>query len=134
MIIIITLFFLSLAVIVVMVGWKLILLRALKLSLVDGVEKELHGKFYEIAHLWWDVLRSKYWVRARAFVLAIFYLVAHEVLRLSLIAGQKLRVRLSKWHDMVKGKGVIRHKGSVSFFLRDIAEHKKNVQSESQKS
>lgn len=132
MFIIITLFFLSLAIIVVMVGWKLISLRALKLSLVEGVEKDLHGKFYEMVHTWWDIVRARYWVRVRAFSLALFYLAAHEVLRFTLKIGQKLKVRLHVWHDMVKGKGVIKNKGSASFFLRDIAEHKKTITSERQ--
>lgn len=130
MFIIITLFYLSLATIIAMVGWKLVSLRSLKLSLVEGIEKELHGKFYEIAHLWWDIFRTKYWARARVLALSLFYIAAHEVLRFVLLVGQKLKVRLSKWHDMVKGKGVIKNKGSASFFLRDIAEHKKNIKSE----
>lgn len=132
MFIIITLFYLSLATIVIMVGWKLVSLRTLKLSLIEGIEKELHGKFYEMVHEWWDIFRTKYWVRLRAFGLALFYLCAHEVLRFSLIVGQKLKVRLHKWHDMVKGKGVIKNRGSASFFLRDIAEHKKTIVSERQ--
>lgn len=127
MFIIITLFFLSLATIVVMMGWKLISLRALKLSLVEGVEKELHWKFYEMVNVWWEIFRTKYWVRIRAFALSLFYLAAHEVLRFALKIGQKVKVRLHVWHDMVKGKGVIKNKGSVSFFLRDIAEHKKQL-------
>lgn len=130
MFIIITLFFLSLATIVVMVGLKLVSIRTLKLSLVEGVEKELHGKFYEMVHAWWDIFCTKYWVRIRAIALALFYLAAHEVLRFTLKIGQKAKVRLHVWHDMVKGKGVVKNKGSVSFFLRDIAEHKKTIQSE----
>jgi hypothetical protein len=130
MFIIITLFYLSLVTIAGMVGWKIVSLRSLKLSLVEGIESELHGKFYDIAHMWWDVFRDTYWARARAFALTVFYVVAHEVLRVALIVGQKLRRRLSTWLDMVKGKGVIKNKGSASFFLRNIAEHKKIIKSE----
>ena len=134
MFIIITLFYLSLTTIIVMVGWKLISLRTLKLSLIEGVEKELHGKFYEMVHGWWDIFRAKYWVRFRALALALFYFAAHEVLLLALKVGQKIKVRLHVWHDMVKGKGIVKSKGSVSFFLRDIAEHKKAMkESEGQK-
>lgn len=134
MTIIITLFYGSLAVIIAMIGWKIVSLRSLKLSLIEGIEKELHGKFYEIAHAWWDLFLTKYWARARVFLIALFYTIAHEAIRLALRVGQKVKVRLHKWHDMVKGKGVIKSKGSVSFFLQDIAEHKKTIQSENQKS
>ena len=127
MFIIITLFYLSLVTIVGMVGWKFISLRSLKLSLVEGIEHELHGKFYDIAHMWWDVFLSKYWARARASALAIFYIVAHEVLRATLLIGQRIRRRLSVWLDMVKGKGGIKNKGSASFFLRDVAEYKREL-------
>ena len=117
-------------VIVGMVVWKLISLRELKLSLIEGVEKELHGKLYEAIHVWWRVVVEKYAAQARAFLVALFYTVAHEVLHLTLILGQKLKARHSKWFDMVKGKGAIHKKGSVSFFLRDVAEYKKSIKSE----
>lgn len=134
MAIIFTLFYGSLAIIITMIGWKIVSLRSLKLSLIEGIEKELHGKFYDIAHAWWDTFRLEYWARVRVFAVALFYTIAHEAIRLALLVGQKFKVRLHKWHDMVKGKGVIKNKGSVSFFLQDIAEHKKSMQSESQKS
>lgn len=127
MTIIITLFYGSLAIIVAMIGWKLVSLRSLKLSLIEGIEKELHGKFYEMVHEWWRVFHERYWTRAKIAAMNLFYLAAHEVLRYALKIGQKLKARLHVWHDMVKGKGVIKNKGSVSFFLRDIAEHKKTI-------
>lgn len=130
MTIIITLFYGSLVIIVAMIGWKLVSLRSIKLSLIEGIEKELHGKFYEIVHSWWNTFRIKYWAHARAVVVAVFYLVAHEVLRFALKIGQKIKSRLHVWHDMVKGKGVIKNKGSVSFFLQDVAKYKKSIQSE----
>ena len=128
MLIIITLFYLSLATIVGMVSWKLVTLRNLKLSLVEGVEKELHGKLYETIHYAWYVFRVVVLVRIRKFALAMFYTAAHEALHFTELVGQKLKERHGKWFDMVKGKGVIRKKGAVSFFLRDVAEYKKSIQ------
>lgn len=127
MIVIITLFYLSLATIAGMIAWKLVSLRALKLSLIEGIEKELHGKLYEAIHRAWHVFRIEVLARIRVFALALFYTVAHEALHLSFVAGQKLRIRHRKWFDMVEGKGVIRKKGSVSFFLQDVAEYKKQL-------
>jgi len=127
MIIITTLFYLSLATITVMVGWKLLKLRALKLSLIEGIENELHNKLYKKIHEFWNIFREKYLVRARLFLLALFYVVAHWVLNKTLIAGQKLRERHKKWFDMVKGKGVVGKKEMSSFFLRNVAEYKKSL-------
>ncbi|KKS27507.1 MAG: hypothetical protein UU88_C0005G0012 [Parcubacteria group bacterium GW2011_GWC1_42_11] len=128
MTVIIALFYLSLATIVGMVLWKLVSLRNLKLSLVEGVEKELHGKFYEKIHSMWHVFRVKVLVRVRMLMLSIFYIAAHEVLHFTELIGKKLKERHGKWFDMVKGKGVIKKKGSVSFFLKDVAEYKKSIQ------
>jgi len=128
MIVIITLFYLSLVTIIGMVSWKLVSLRGLKLSLVEGVEKELHGKLYETIHFAWHMFRVRVVARVRATALDLFYAGAHEVLHFTELVGQKLKERHSKWFDMVKGKGVIRKKGSASFFLRDVAEYKKSIQ------
>lgn len=128
MLVIITLFYLSLATIVGMVLWKLVSLRNIKLSLVEGVEKELHGKFYEKIHSMWHVFRVKVLVRVHTLTLSIFYIAAHEVLHFTELIGKKLKERHGKWFDMVKGKGVIKKKGSVSFFLQDVAEYKKSIQ------
>jgi len=128
MLVIITLFYLSLATIVGMVLWKLVSLRNIKLSLVEGVEKELHGKFYEKIHSMWHVFRIKVLVRVHTLTLSIFYIAAHEVLHFTELLGKKLKERHGKWFDMVKGKGVIKKKGSVSFFLQDVAEYKKSIQ------
>ncbi|MDD5152429.1 MAG: hypothetical protein PHS95_00285 [Candidatus Pacebacteria bacterium] len=127
MIVIITLFYLSLATITVMVGWKLMKLRALKLSLIEGIEKEFHNKLYKKMHELWNIFRDKYLLRARIFFLAVFYAVAHWMLRTTLIAGQKIQARHRKWFDMVKGKGVVGEKGRSSFFLKDVAEYKKSL-------
>ena len=127
MAVIITLFYLSLATIIVMVSWKLVTLRELKLSLIEGSEKEIHGKLFEMIHYVWRIFRVNVLSRIRTFTLALFYTIAHEVLRFVGIVGQKLKTRHSKWFDMVEGKGVLRKKGSVSFFLRDMAEYKKSI-------
>lgn len=131
MLYIIILFYLSLATIIIMVGWKLVSLRKLKLSLIEGVEKEFHGKFYEISHRLWYALRVKYFTQIRTLIVQIFYVIAHEILRVVGIWGQKLKERHSKWFDMVKGKGEVNNKnGSVSFFLQDVSEYKKSIKSE----
>ena len=127
MLIIVILFYLSLATIILMVAWKLVSLRELKLSLVEGFEKEFHGKFYEMVHVWWYEFRVTYVARARTLALSLFYTIAHEMLRVVGVWGQKLKQRHSKWFDMVKGKGVVKKKGSVSFFLQDVAEYKKSL-------
>lgn len=127
MIAIITLFYLSLLTITGMVLWKLVSLRALKLSLIEGIEKELHGKLYDTVHEWWHIVSVKYLARVHVFMVALFYTIAHEVLHFTLILGQKLKARHSKWFDLVKGKGAIHKKGAVSFFLRDVAEYKKSL-------
>ncbi len=127
MIAIITLFYLSLMIIVGMIVWKLVSLRELKLSLIEGIENELHGKLYDTMHTLWRTISEKYLVQARAFLVTLFYAIAHEVLRLTLVLGQKMKSRHSKWFDMVKGKGSIHKKGAVSFFLRDVAEYKKSL-------
>ncbi len=134
MIIIITLFYASLLTIVVMVSWKLVVLRKLKLSLIEGAEKELHGKFYEMVHELWHVFRAKVLDRVRVFAISVFFTVAHEVLHFAGIMGAKLKERHSKWFDMVKGKGVINKKGSASFFLRSVAEYKESTESKESKS
>ncbi len=127
MIVIITLFYLSLATIILMVLWKLVSIRELKLSLIEGVEREFHIKFYKVVHEMWYVFLVPYLVHARAVVLALFFTIAHEALRVTSVWGVKLKARHSKLFDMVKGKGVIKNKGSASFFLRDVAEYKKSL-------
>ncbi len=127
MIIIITLFYASLLIIVFMVSWKLVLLRNLKLSLIEGAEKGLHGKFYEMVHEIWHIFHVKVLARARVFATSVFFTVAHEILHFAGVMGAKLKERHSKWFDMVKGKGIIKKKGSASFFLRDVAEYKESI-------
>ncbi len=127
MIVLIILFYISLLTIIGMVVWKLIVLHELKLSFIEGAENDLHGKFYERVHELWHTFSTTHLRRARAFALMVLYTALHEVFRVTLIIGQKIKVRHSKWHDIVKGKGAIHKKGSVSFFLRDVAEYKKTL-------
>ncbi len=127
MIVIITLFYFSLLTIILMVLWKLVSIRELKFSLIEGIEKEFHGKFNRVVHEVWYVFFVPYLVRVRAFVLALFFTIAHEVLRITSVWGEKLKARHSKLFDMVKGKGVIKKKGSASFFLRDVADFKNQL-------
>ncbi|MDO8604298.1 MAG: hypothetical protein Q7K40_02780 [bacterium] len=128
MFIIITLFYLSLATIIAMVSWKLVTIRGVNLSPLEGVEKELHGKLHETIHRGWYVLKAQVLVRVSKLVLSGFYTGAHAVLHFTELVGQKLKARHGKWFDMVKGKGVNSKKGSASFFLKDVAEYKKSIQ------
>lgn len=131
--IIIALFYLSLITIVGMVSWKLVSLRKLKLSLIAGaVEKELHSDLYEATARGWHLVRTKYLVKVRIFAVELFYTIAKKVLRFTSGLIHKLQARHGKWYDMVKGKGVLKKKGSVSFFLQDVAEYKKSIKSEGQ--
>lgn len=114
-----------------MVGWKLISLRKLKLSVVAGtVEKELHSNLYEIIERAWHIFRTKYVSRAREFVLAIFFTIARKILHFTAVQIHRFQARHAKWYDMVKGKGTLKKKGSVSFFLQDVAEYKKSIRDE----
>jgi len=133
MTIIITLFYSSLLTIVGTVVWKLVVLRASKLSLIEGIERDLYSKLHGSLHGGWRILREKYLSRVASFAVALFYTVAHEVLRYTLIWGQKLKARHRKLFDMVKGKGIVRKKGSVSFFLQDVAEYKKSMRTGGEK-
>lgn len=115
-----------------MVSWKLVSLRKVKLTLVEGsVEKELHSNLYQSLERGWYVFRSVYLVHAKAYAMTLFYAAAKKVLGWVLRVTQKVQEKHGKWYDMVKGKGVIKKKGSVSFFLKDVAEYKKSIKSES---
>ncbi len=124
---IITLFYTALSVIVGMVIWKLIFLRELKLSLIEGIEKELHHKFYEVIHAWWHIVLAKFILPAGNFIIGIFYISVRWIINRALISSHKLRIRLAKWSDMVKGKGVVHGNSSASVFLNTIAEYKKQI-------
>lgn len=129
MFIVTTLFYLSLITIVGMVGLKLITLRKHKVSLPAGtVEEEFHSNVYQSFEGGWHIFRTKYLVRVRAFALDLFYMGAKEVLRFTSGLIHRLQARHGKLYDMVKGRGVLKKKGSVSFFLQDVAEYKKSLQ------
>lgn len=123
--ILISMFSLSLAICVGMIARKLISLRKLKLSLVESIDRELYMKLSGKAHEFGHVLNTRYYVPFRAFVRTLFFFVAHHVLHGGLIIGGKIKTRHIKWYNIVKGKGVIKQKGAVSFFLQDVAEHKR---------
>lgn len=110
-----------------MVGWKIVSIREHKVSLIEGVEKEIHSNVHKTMNDWWHLFRTKYLVKARALALTLFYAGAHYILHFVEVLGNRLKERHRKWFDMVKGKGVIHKKGSVSLHLRDISEYKKQL-------
>ena len=60
--------------------------------------------------------------------LANFFHRTAKVLELLFIKmADKLERRFSKLGDMIRGKQVARNRGSVSFFLKNIEKHKKNL-------
>lgn len=125
--IIITFFYLSLAMIVGMLSFKLMSLRKLNLSVIEAVERELYRNLYARVSETTKVLRQRYYVPLRALSRALFFYGAHRVLHAALIVGNKIKARHSKWYNMVKGRGVIRQKGSVSFFLQNVTDYKKTM-------
>ncbi len=82
---------------------------------------------YETIHGGWHAFRVQVLARVRTHILAVFYTIAHVLLHVTELVGKKLKERHGKWFDMVKGKGVVKKKGSVSFFLQDVAEYKKSI-------
>lgn len=124
MIVIIILFYCSLAVVVAMVIKKLFEIRELKLSVIEGIEKEFQGKLYELVHDFWYDFRIKILARSRVIAIQTLRIVEHAVIGFIIKVGDRLRKRHRKLYDMVKGKGVIKNKGSVSFFLKEVSEYK----------
>ena len=127
MIIIITLFYFSLATIILMVLWKLVSIRELRISLIEGLEKEFHGKIYEKVHELWHLFFVRQLAYIRAVIVVFLFTIVHETLRIAEVLGERLKVRHRKIFDLVKGKGVISKKGSASFFLSDVAKYKKSI-------
>lgn len=125
MTVIIILFYLSLAVVVALVIKKLLEIRALKLSVIEGIEKEFHGKFYELVHDFWYGFRIKVVARTREVLLHVLRVVEHAVLGLVIRTADKLKRRHRKLYNMVKGEGEIRPTGSASSFLKDISGYRK---------
>ena len=125
--IIIVLFYSSLIFIMAMIAWKLLATRKFKPSLVVGiVEEELHGKFHAGIYSVWGIL-EKFLLCMRVFFLIYFYKFARIALHRALIIEQKLKMLLSKWYFMIKGKGVIQEHKTASLFLRNMAEYKKQI-------
>ena len=124
MIVIITLFYISLVVIVGMIAWKLVEIREVKMSLIEGIEKDLHGKLYEVTHAVWHKIRDDYGVRAKHFFLMVYVALERTAFRVAVKLVKKLQVRQGKLYDMVQGKGVIKNKGSVSFFLKEVSSYR----------
>ena len=130
MIVIITLFYVSLVVISAMVAWKLVEIREVKMSIIEGIEKDLHGKFYEVTHEFWHKVRTIHFVRMRHIGLQIYVWLERLFFRLVVKLAKKLQVRQGKLYDMVQGKGVIKNKGSASFFLQEVSTYKKQEPSQ----
>src|SRR5574343_14078 len=124
MIVIITLFYISLVVIIGMIAWKLVEIREVKMSLIEGIEKDFHGKLYEVTHEIWHKVRTVYFVRMRHIALMIYVWLERLFFRLVVKLAKKLQVRQGKLYDMVQGKGVVNSKGSVSFFLKEVSSYK----------
>lgn len=124
MIVIITLFYISLVVIVGMIAWKLVEIREVKMSLIEGIEKDLHGKLYEVTHEVWHKVRTVHFVQVRHIALMVYVWLERLFFRLVVKLAKKLQVRQGKLYDMVQGKGVINSKGSVSFFLKEVSSYK----------
>ncbi len=81
----------------------------------------------------WHILRKYHLVRHNVVhikreSLANFFHRMAKVSELLLIKmANKLEKRFSKLGDMIKGKQVARNRGSVSFFLKKIEDHKNNL-------
>ena len=126
MIVIIILFYCSLAVVVAMVLKKLLEIRELKLSVIDGIEKEFHGKLYELVHDFWYAFRIKVIARSREELVHGIRVVEHAFLGLFIRTSDKLKRRHRKLYNMVKGEGEIRNAGEASTFLKDISGYRKS--------
>ena len=125
MTVIIILFYLSLAVVVALVIKKLLEIRALKLSVIEGIEKEFHGKLYELVHDFWYGFRIKVVARTREISLHVLRVAEHAILGLVIRMADKLKRRHRKLYNMVKGEGEINPTGSVSSFLQGVSGYKK---------
>ena len=94
--------------------------------------KKCHIKFSKPE--WdWHILRKYHIVRHNVLhikreTLANFFHKTAKVSELFLIkVAKKLEKKFSKLGDMIRGKQVARNRGSVSFFLKKIEDHKNNL-------
>ena len=109
-----------------MVLKKLLEIRELKLSVIEGIEKEFHGKLYELVHEFWYDFRIKVIARTREITLHALRVIEHAILGFVIRIADKLKRRHRKLYNMVKGEGEIRSTGSVSSFLQGVSGYKKS--------
>ncbi len=129
MTIIITLFYLSLLVVVAMIVKKFLEIRTLKLSLVEGIEQEISRKAHHFIQIFWYDWCLVLISRTHAGVVRGWYVLEHAVLGLIIRLSERLKRRHHKLYDMVKGKGVLKNKGSVSTFLKEVSTYKEEEKS-----
>jgi hypothetical protein len=113
-------------------GSFLIMLAMIITKKLELSGKKCHIKFSKPE--WdWHILRKYHIVRhsvvhSKRESLANFCHRTAKVLELLFIRlAKKLEKRFSKLGDMIKGKQVARNRGSVSFFLKKIEDHKNNL-------
>lgn len=79
----------------------------------------IHHKFHLTKHRLTHISRES---------LADFFHKFAKISELFLVkAGTVIEKKFSKMSDMIRGRRVVKTKGSVSFFLKNIEEHKKNL-------
>ena len=110
----------------------LVMLVMIATKMLELSGKKCHIKFSKPE--WdWHILRKYHIVRHNVVhikreSLANFFHRMAKVLELLFIKlAKKLEKRFSKLGDMIKGKQVARNRGSVSFFLNNIEDHKNNL-------
>ncbi|MEI6553538.1 MAG: hypothetical protein WCO09_03135 [bacterium] len=114
-------------------GLSLLILVAMMVTkMLELSGKKSHIKFSKPE--WdWHILRKYHLVKHNVVhikreSLANFFHRMAKVLELLFIRlANKLEKRFSKLGDMIRGKQVARNKGSVSFFLKNIEDHKNNL-------
>jgi len=106
------------------------------LAMVITKNLEISGRFHiKFSKPEWDwhILRKYHLVRhnivhIKRESLANFFHKTAKVLELLFIKlANKLEKKFSKLGDMIRGKQVARNRGSVSFFLKKIEDHKNNL-------
>ena len=81
----------------------------------------------------WHILRKYHHVRHNVLhisreSLANFFHKTAKILELFFIRmASRLENKFSKMGDMIRGRRVIKNRGSVSFFLKNIEDHKNNL-------
>jgi hypothetical protein len=110
----------------------LIMVAMVVTKMLEISGKKSHIKFSKPE--WdWHILRKYHLVRHNVMhhkreSLANFFHRMAKILELLFIKlANKLEKRFSKLGDMIKGKQTARNRGSVSFFLKNIEDHKNNL-------